>query len=131
MRHHRNWREPRLYRDPQHGKLMGVCAGAADYFGWNVTATRILAIIALLWFSGLTVVAYLILGFVLPTRSDTLYDCDNGEEYWRGARRPMGDAFRTDARHHFREPNMKLQPMEGYVTSSRYDLDRQFRDLEH
>lgn len=123
MRDDRNWRAQCFYRNPRHGKLMGVCAGAADYFGWNVTAIRILAIIALFWFSGLTVVAYLMLGFVLPTRSDTLYDCDTDEEYWRSMRRSRDDTFR--------ELNMKLQHMEGYVTSSRYNLDRQFRDLEH
>ena len=130
MRHDRSWRAQRFYRDPRHGKLMGVCAGFADYFGWDLTLTRILAIIALLWFNVLTLVVYLILGFMLPTKPDTLYDWDTDEEYWRSVRRSAGDTFR-DARHRFRELDMKLQHMEGYVTSSRYDLDRQFRDLEH
>lgn len=130
MRHNRKWSAQRFYRDPQHGKLMGVCAGLADYFGWNLTTTRALAIVALFWFNGLTLVAYLVLGFVLPTKPDTLYDWDADEEYWRSMRRSAGDTFR-DVRHRFRELDMKLQHMEGYVTSNRYELDRQFRDLEH
>lgn len=130
MRHDRNWRAQRFYRDPRHGKLMGVCAGVADYFGWNVTAIRILAIIALLWFNGLVVIAYLILGCMLPTKPDTPYDWDADEEYWRSMRCSAGNTFH-DARHRIRELDMKLQHMEGYVTSNRYDLDRQFRDLEH
>ncbi|MGH8158777.1 MAG: envelope stress response membrane protein PspC [Rhodanobacter sp.] len=130
MRHEQNWRAQRFYRDPRHGKLIGVCAGVADYFGWNVTTIRILAIIALFWFNGLAVIAYLILGCMLPTKPDTLYDGDADEEYWRSMRRSADDTF-LDVRHRFRELDMKLQHMEGYVTSSRYELDRQFRDLEH
>lgn len=130
MRHDDTWRAQRLYRDPRHGKLMGVCAGVAEYFGWDVTLIRILAIVALFWFGALTLVAYLILGFMLPTRPDTPYDWDIDEEYRRSMRRSTGRTFR-DMRDRCREPDMKLQHMEGYVTSSRYDLDRQFRDLEH
>ncbi|HUH56104.1 MAG TPA: envelope stress response membrane protein PspC [Rhodanobacter sp.] len=129
MRREGNWRAQRFYRDPRHGKLMGVCAGLADYFGWNVTLVRGLAIVALLWFNLVTLALYLVLGFVLPTKPDALYDWDADEEYWRSVRRSAGDTFR-DVRHRFRELDMKLQHMEGYVTSSRYDLDRQFRDLE-
>jgi phage shock protein C len=108
---------------------MGVCAGLADYFGWNVTLVRGLAIIALLWFNVVTLAVYLVLGFLLPAKPEALYDWDADEEYWRSVRRSAGDTFR-DVRHRFRELDMKLQHMEGYVTSSRYDLDRQFRDLE-
>ena len=129
MRYDGNWRAQRFYRDPSHGKLMGVCAGLADYFGWNVTLVRGLAIVALIWFNVVTLALYLVLGFVLPTKPDALYDWDADEEYWRSVRRSAGDTFR-DVRHRFRELDMKLQHMEGYVTSSRYDLDRQFRDLE-
>ena len=130
MRRDDNWRAQRFYRDPRHGKLMGVCAGLADYFGWNVTLIRVIAVVALLWFNVLTLAVYLVLGFVLPTKPEALYDWDADEEYWRSVRRSAGDTFR-DMRHRFRELDMKLQRMEGYVTSSRYDLDRQFRDLEH
>ncbi|GAB2582035.1 envelope stress response membrane protein PspC [Dyella jejuensis] len=130
MRRNRNWRAQCFYRDTQRGKLMGVCAALADYLDCNVTIVRILAIIVLLWTNGLIVIAYLILGFMLPTKPDMLYAWDADEEYWRSTRRSAGDTFR-DTRHRFREPDMKPQHMKGYVTSSRYDLDRQFRDLEH
>lgn len=130
MRRDRTWHAQRFYRDPRHGKLMGVCAGVADYFGWSVTLIRILAIVALLWFNMVTLIAYLILGFLLPTKPATPYDWDTDEQYWRSVRRSAGGTFR-DVRHRLRELDMKLQHVEGYVTSSRYDLDRQFRDLEH
>ncbi len=129
MRHDHEWRAQRFYRDPHNGKLMGVCAGLADYFGWNVTFVRILAIIALIWFNAMALIAYFVLGFVLPTKPDRLYDWDADEEYSRSVRHSASGTFR-DVGHRFRELDTKLQHVEGYVTSSRYDLERQFRDLE-
>ncbi len=127
---HDHWNAQRFYRDRKNGKLMGVCAGIADYFGWNVTFIRLLAIVALLWFSALTLGVYLVLGFLLPVKPERLYDWDTDEEYWRSVRRSASETFR-DVRHRFRHMDMKLQRMEGYVTSGRYDLDREFRDLEN
>ncbi|MGA9343324.1 MAG: envelope stress response membrane protein PspC [Rhodanobacteraceae bacterium] len=130
MRYESNRRAERLYRDPGQGKLMGVCAGLADYLGCNVTFIRILAIIALFWFHALTLIAYLLLGCMLPTRPDPLDDGNSDEKFWRGARRSAAETCR-DIRDRFRELDIRLQRMEGYVTSRRYDLDRQFRDLEN
>ncbi len=129
MRHDEDWRVQRFYRDRRNGKIMGVCAGIADYFGWNVTFIRVLAIVALCWFSVLTLVIYFALGLLLPVKPERLYDWDADEKYWRSVRRSAGETFR-DVRQRFRELDAKLGRMEGYVTSGRYDLDRQFRDLE-
>lgn len=129
MRRNDEWHAQRFYRDPQHGKLMGVCAGVADYFGWNVTFVRILAVVALVWFNGLTVIAYLLLGFLLPVKPERLYDWDTDEAYWQSVRRSARDTYQ-DVHYRFRDLDRKLARMEGYVTSRRYDLDRQFRDLE-
>jgi phage shock protein C len=129
MRHDDQWRAQRFYRDRRNGKLMGVCAGIADYFGWNVTLVRILVIIAFLWFNVLTLVIYFALGMLLPVKPERLYDWDHDETYWRSVRRSAGETFR-DTRQRFREMDARLARMEGYVTSGRYDLDRQFRDLE-
>lgn len=123
------WRAQRFYRDPERGKLMGVCAGLADYFGWNLTLVRVLAVVALVWFNVLTLIAYLVLGFTLPVKPDAPYAWDHGDEYWRSVRRSAGETFR-DLRQRLRELDADLQRMERYVTSRRYDLDRQFRDLE-
>ncbi|MCK9537938.1 envelope stress response membrane protein PspC [Dokdonella sp.] len=129
MRQDNRWRAQRFYRDPQNGKLMGVCAGLADYFGWNVTLVRILAVIALLWLNVVTLIAYVVLGILLPTKPERPYDWDTGDEYWRSVRRSASATFR-DVRQNFRELDLRLQRMESYVTSRHYDLDRKFRDLE-
>ena len=32
----------RLYRNPRRGMIFGVCAGIAEYFGFDVNVTRII-----------------------------------------------------------------------------------------
>lgn len=109
---------------------MGVCAGLADYFGCSVVLTRLLVITALLWFDVLALIAYFALGFLLPTKPETSYDWDVDEIDRGSVRRSSCDAFR-DVRHRLRQLEMKLQHVKGGVISTRYELDRQFRDLEH
>ena len=49
-----------LYRDPKNGKLGGVCAGVAEYFGLEVWLVRILTVSAFLLGLGFVVlVAYI------------------------------------------------------------------------
>ena len=38
--------ERRFYRNADRAMLGGVCAGIADYFGFNLCVTRVLAVIA-------------------------------------------------------------------------------------
>lgn len=119
----------RLYRDSRHGRIMGVCAGIAEYFGFNVTATRALAILALLFFPPFTLITYVILGIVLPRKPEDQDDEPEERNFWQGVRRAPKDTF-SEVRHRFREMEVRLGRMETYVTSDRYDLDRKFRDLE-
>lgn len=130
MRHHDHWRSQQIYRLPRQGRLMGVCAGLADHFGWNVTLTRMIAIIALLWLHGMALVAYLALGLLLPTRTDDGHDRDTYRDYWRSARRSPDNSFR-DTSHRCSDLQVRSPRMGGHVTSSRHDLERAFRDLEH
>ena len=59
--------QKRLYRSNQ-GMIAGVCAGIADYFGWDPTLVRLGYILLsfLTAFSG--EIAYLILWLVIPKR---------------------------------------------------------------
>ena len=47
--HYRN-NPHRLYRDKENGRIAGVCAGVADYFGFNLTAIRLLTALSMLFF---------------------------------------------------------------------------------
>jgi phage shock protein C len=124
----RKERATRLYRDPKGGKLLGVCKGLADYFGFDVTGTRIVTLISLVFFLPATLLVYFGLGILLPRRDE--FDRGNGEltDFDRELR-ASPQATLSGVRHRFRELDLKLQRMERYVTSPRFQLDREFRDL--
>ncbi|HAH03777.1 MAG TPA: envelope stress response membrane protein PspC, partial [Vibrio sp.] len=64
-----------LYRDPINGKLSGVCAGLANYFGLEVWLVRILVIsAALLGGSFLVLLAYVALTFMLEKQPPQYVD---------------------------------------------------------
>ncbi len=119
----------RLYRDPANGWLGGVCAGIADYLSVSPFVIRLLTIIALFFFSLFVVIAYLVLAVVLPVRPQRLYRDQEDERFWRSVRTSPRETF-EDVRYRFRELDRRLQRMERYVTSDRFRLDREFRDLE-
>ena len=117
----------RLYRDTDRAKLGGVCAGLAEYFGFNLCVTRFLAVIAFLFAMPMTIIAYLAAVLLTPARSS------RGEQPAAPEfRRPVRSApakTADDVRRRFRSLDRRLARMEKYVTSSRYELDREFRNL--
>ncbi|MGD8380494.1 MAG: envelope stress response membrane protein PspC [Gammaproteobacteria bacterium] len=119
----------RLYRDPSHGIVCGVCAGVSDYFGFNLSVVRILAALSLIFFTPVTLLVYFVLCMMLPRRPDVLYRDPEEAGFWRDVRRDASTTF-SDLRFRFRDLERRLEGLEAYVTSKRYDLDREFRDLE-
>ena len=118
----------RLYRIPSSGKVFGVCAGLADYFGFDVTVTRVIVVLGAVFSAPLVMVAYVVLGFLLPVR-----DYEGGG---RGVPDPVQRQVRSNphsslsgVRYRFRDLDVRLQRLEKYVTSSRYKLDREFQQL--
>lgn len=49
-------------------KIFGVCSGLAAYYGHPVSVVRIIAVLALFAFPGLTFLAYIAAGLILPSR---------------------------------------------------------------
>ncbi len=58
--------EKRIYRSRNNRMLAGVCAGLANYFNIDPTLVRVLAVICLLAFNIMAVLAYIILIVVVP-----------------------------------------------------------------
>ena len=51
---------------PRNGRVIGgVCAAVANRFGWDVTLTRVLTVVAA-FFAGAAVIAYVVLWIVVP-----------------------------------------------------------------
>ena len=57
-----------LYRNTSQGKLAGVCAGIADYFGWETWLVRILVVSGVLLGMGWFVVIYIAAWFILDKK---------------------------------------------------------------
>ena len=118
----------RLYRIPSSGKVFGVCAGLADYFGFDVTVTRVLVALGAVFSAPLVFVAYVVLGFLLPVRSYEGGGRDASDPVQRQVRSNPHSSL-SGVRYRFRDLDVRLQRLEKYVTSSRYKLDREFEQL--
>jgi len=120
----------KLYKDPAGGKVMGVCAGLADYTGIKANYIRIALVVgALVGFFVWIVIGYAILAAVLEPKPADLYTDVEEERFWRDVRtRPQSTA--AELRRRFREIDERIQRMESYMTSQRFKLDRELKDLE-
>ena len=58
----------RMYRIPRRGVLFGVCAGIADYFGFDLTVTRVLVLVGALFAFPIVCIAYILLALLLPRK---------------------------------------------------------------
>ncbi len=117
----------RLYRSTEHRVLFGVCAGLADYYGWSIAVTRVIAILLLFTpLVGAEILGYIILAVILPKRPIQVYKSPEEEQFWRAASEAPTYTV-GQLRHRLREMEERLRGMETYVTSPRYELDRELR----
>jgi len=134
-RHHDDYTAPagaprsRLYRDRENGMIFGVCAGLADYFGFDVKLTRILVAIGGLIFFPTVIVIYIILGLLLDTAPQLPRDRSREGDELRRRVRAEPHATLQSARHRFRELDRRLQRLERHVTSRKYNLERELDGL--
>ena len=56
----------RLTRPLQSRMIAGVCAGFAQYFGWDVTLVRLAVCLAVLFGAGTPVIAYFVAWAIMP-----------------------------------------------------------------
>lgn len=121
--------ERRFSRSSDRSVLGGVCGGLSEYFGFNLKVTRVLAVIGFLMNPPLAGLAYLTVVLLVPARP-TARKPDVDPDFHRSLRaRPAQTA--RDVKRRFLALDRRLAQLEKYVTSSRYELDREFRDLEH
>jgi phage shock protein C len=118
----------KLYRDPDNGKIAGVCAGIADYFSWNVNLVRIVTVILAITFTLLTVSLYAVGAIFLQPKPRNLYDDQEEETYWRRYRKSPRNTM-SATQYKFRKLEKKLRKLEAYMTSSKYNLDREFNKM--
>ena len=106
-----------LYRDKQNAKLMGVCAGIADYTGIDVLWVR-LGAVAFTLATGFGIPLYFVAGILLNKKPPHLYVDAQEQKYWQRVRQsPQRTAREIRAR--FRDIDRRLAEVESfYVTSN-------------
>jgi phage shock protein C len=118
----------RFARNRDRALVAGVCAGLADYFGFNLKVTRILAVIALLSAMPLTLLAYFGTVFLFPSLPDSGRSADYDAEFHKALRSAPSQTL-GDVRRRYQSLDSRLARLERYVTSPRFNLDQEFRKL--
>lgn len=146
-----------LYRNPSNGRIAGVCAGIADYFGWEIWLVRILVVSGVLFGMPFLILGYIAAWFILDknpkeqvkhrkyhrARTSTYSQGESAtqhDEYeqvnesikvkariWQSGEPPK-QAFH-DIRRKFSSLEKQLQGIEQYVTSSEFTVAREINKL--
>jgi phage shock protein C len=117
-----------LYRDKQNGKLMGVCAGIADYTGVNAFWVRMGALMLCFMTSGGIIPAYFIAGLFLNKKPADLYVDRDEQKYWQRVRQSPARTAR-EVRSRFRDIDRRLAEVETYYVTSNPRLSAEIERL--
>jgi phage shock protein C len=117
-----------LYRDKHNGKLMGVCAGIADYTGVNVFWVRLIAFLSMWPTGGASLLIYFVAGFLLNKKPPYLYRDESEQKYWQGIRQSPKRTAR-EIRANFRDIDRRLAAVEAHYVSSNPRLTAEIERL--
>jgi phage shock protein C len=118
-----------FYLDKKHGKVMGVCAGLADYTGFDVNLIRILLILGIFMGGGALIPVYFITGWIARDKPREFADSDLEEKkFWQGVRTSPSRTAR-DIKSRFRDIDRRLAQIEHYVTIENRSLAREIEQL--
>jgi len=146
-----------LYRIPQKGKIAGVCAGLADYLGWETWLVRILVVSGVLLGMPFLIMIYVAGWFILDKKpldnSQQTYASRKGKDFERHStkessfqqRSPQNESIKVksriwqageppkqafhDIRRKFNGLEKQLRRMESYVTSAEFTVSREINKL--
>jgi phage shock protein C len=119
----------RFYRDKRNGKLFGVCAGIADYTGFDVSLVRICFLAAMFMSGGGILPFYFIAALVTPTKPVSLERVDREEQqFWQGVRASPARATR-DISSRMKDIDRRLADIESYVTTENRTLAQEIEQL--
>ncbi len=140
----------RLYRNTDDAILFGVCAGIGDFFGIPAWGVRILTILLTIFTSGVPIIIYLVLPFVIPELplEDELTERSAHRKYRPRQSSPRGAGQTENSSGHIDDDQHssvhshmdsvknnidliqeRVSVIETYITSGRFDLDKEFRNL--
>jgi phage shock protein C len=148
-----------LYRDPDAGKVCGVCAGFAEYYGVETWQVRLGAILGLIFLPSLTFTGYFIAYFLMdkkpyyrritdPFDQEDAYQTSNDSEELEVVKETRSSRGRRTrkrktqsesrlsnaqsvkiAKAKFMDLENRLRSMETHVTDSKFELQRELRKI--
>ena len=119
----------RFYRDKRNGKMFGICAGIADYTGFDVSLVRVAFLAAMFMSGGGILPFYFIAAMVTPTKPHVLERVDSEEkQFWQGVRASPGRAAR-DISSRMKDIDRRLADIESYVTTENRSLAQEIEQL--
>ncbi len=111
----------KLWRIPQQGMVRGVCAGLAHYLDVPVKLVRVVTVLSIFFgLAFITLVAYIILSFVLDPMPDSAMSDENA---------PNSSELLDAVDAQLSAGEQRLREMERYVTSDTFSLRSRFRQL--
>ena len=117
----------RFYRDKVNGKLLGVCAGIADYTGIDVLWVRLATLVFTLS-TGIGIPIYFALGLMAEKKPAALYADRSEQQFWQGVRQSPARTAR-EVRARFRDLDRRLASVEAYYVSSNPRLSAEIDKL--
>ena len=128
MKQNEHYQRRRFARSSDRAIIAGVCAGLADYFGFKLKITRLLAFIALIMAPPVTLVSYFAAVLLIPSAHDPERQPGHDPDFDQALRAAPRQTM-SDVRRRFQKLESRLARMERYVTSPRFNLDQEFRKL--
>jgi phage shock protein C len=146
-----------LTRDTERGKIAGVCAGLAEYFGIELWLIRILVVTAFFLSAGTFIfVSYIAAWFILEKKASVKHPAQGSSKNYQTHSQHAGKGWHNvtdeedekvkvkskvwqsgeppkqafaDIKQRFARNEERLRKVETYVTSSEYQLNREINSL--
>ena len=123
----------KLYKNSRERKFLGVCAGLANYLEMDVSMVRIIVVLTSLIPGSFVPIAYFIAYFILDDKPKQVFKQEDSayskmKETLDDSKKFSHTTFKSCTRK-FSSLHDRLTRIEAYVTSSRFKLDREFKNI--
>ena len=119
----------RFYLDKRHKKVMGVCAGIANYTGLDVNLVRIGLVLGVVFGGGALIPVYFIAGWIASDEPREIAATTKDErQFWQGVRASPTQSAR-EIRSRMRDIDRRLADIEYYVTTENRSLAQEIEQL--
>lgn len=125
-------RRTSFFLDRRNGKFLGVCAGIADYTGFDVLWVRVATVLATVFGFPFPLIAYGVIAWLADEKPSSFYEIEAADpedrKFWQKTRAAPGRSIR-EVRSTFRDVDRRLRDIELAYTSPNHRLAREIDEL--